>query len=405
MYKIKATDTMKKIMGDYFHSLERGNRKVAWCTSVGPAELLRSFGFEVFFPENHGALLGATRTAMDYIPEAIQRGYSGHVCSYTTADIGSYLKKESPLKSHYGMSGHPKPDLIAYNTNQCREVQDWFQFFADEFECPIVGITPPRHVDEVSQDEIDLVVKQFKNMIPVCEKVTGKKFDESEFKETVRLSKEATLLWQKVLKTSTAMNPPLSFFDGTIHMGPIVVLRGTQVAKDYYTQLLAELEENVKSNIGFLPEARTRIFWEGMPIWGKLRMLSDLFTGNGTAVVASTYCSSWVFDKFDENDPWNSTARAYTEIFINRSEKAKMKMLADWFKEFSIDGVVFHDSKTCFNNSNAKFGMPQRLQQITGVPSLVIEGDLCDLRFFSEGQSITKIETFIEQLEEMKING
>lgn len=403
MYKIKATDTMKKIMGEYFSSLESGKKKIAWCTSVGPAELLRSFGFEVYFPENHGALMGATRTAMDYIPEAVKCGYSGHVCSYTTADIGSYLKGESPLKTHYGMKGHPKPDLIAYNTNQCREVQDWFQFFADEFNCPIVGIMPPRHVDEVTQDEVDLVVKQFKNMIPVCEKVSGQPFDENKFKETVRLSKEATLLWQKVLKTSTAMNAPISFFDGTIHMGPIVVLRGTQVAKDYYTELLAELEENVKNNMGFLPQAKTRIFWEGMPIWGKLRMLSDLFTSNHAAVVASTYCSSWVFDKFDENDPWNSTARAYTEIFINRSEKAKMKILADWFKEFSIDGIVYHDSKTCFNNSNAKFGMPQRLREQTGVPALVIEGDLCDLRFFSEGQSITKVETFLEQLEDSKV--
>jgi benzoyl-CoA reductase/2-hydroxyglutaryl-CoA dehydratase subunit BcrC/BadD/HgdB len=403
MYKIKATDTMKKIMGEYFSSLESGKKKIAWCTSVGPAELLRSFGFEVYFPENHGALMGATRTAMDYIPEAVKCGYSGHVCSYTTADIGSYLKGESPLKTHYGMKGHPKPDLIAYNTNQCREVQDWFQFFADEFNCPIVGIMPPRHVDEVTQDDVDLVVKQFKNMIPVCEKVSGQAFDENKFKETVRLSKEATLLWQKVLKTSTAMNAPMSFFDGTIHMGPIVVLRGTQVAKDYYTELLAELEENVKNNMGFLPQAKTRIFWEGMPIWGKLRMLSDLFTSNQAAVVASTYCSSWVFDKFDENDPWNSTARAYTEIFINRSEKAKMKILADWFKEFSIDGIVYHDSKTCFNNSNAKFGMPQRLREQTGVPALVIEGDLCDLRFFSEGQSITKVETFLEQLEDSKV--
>ncbi|KAB2859298.1 MAG: 2-hydroxyacyl-CoA dehydratase [Flavobacteriales bacterium] len=403
MYKIKATDTMKKIMGEYFSSLESGKKKIAWCTSVGPAELLRSFGFEVYFPENHGALMGATRTAMDYIPEAVKCGYSGHVCSYTTADIGSYLKGESPLKTHYGMKGHPKPDLIAYNTNQCREVQDWFQFFADEFNCPIVGIMPPRHVDEVTQDEVDLVVKQFKNMIPVCEKVSGQAFDENKFKETVRLSKEATLLWQKVLKTSTAMNAPISFFDGTIHMGPIVVLRGTQVAKDYYTELLAELEENVKNNMGFLPQAKTRIFWEGMPIWGKLRMLSDLFTSNHAAVVASTYCSSWVFDKFDENDPWNSTARAYTEIFINRSEKAKMKILADWFKEFSIDGIVYHDSKTCFNNSNAKFGMPQRLREQTGVPALVIEGDLCDLRFFSEGQSITKVETFLEQLEDSRV--
>jgi len=403
MYKIEATDLMKKLMGEYFLSLETGRKKIAWCTSVGPAELLRSFGFEVYFPENHGALLGATRTAMDFIPEAIKCGYSGHVCSYTTADIGAFLKNQSPLQTHYNMKGIPKPDIIAYNTNQCREVEDWFTFYADHFKCPIVGIQPPRYLDEVSKDEVDLVVKQFKKMIPACEKVSGQKFDPDKFKEVVKLSKEATLLWQQVLKTSTAMNAPLSFFDGTIHMGPIVVLRGTQIAKDYYTTLLAELQNNVKNNIGFLPQAKTRIFWEGMPIWGKLRMLSDLFSQNNAAMVASTYCSSWVFDRFDENNPFESTALAYTEIFINRSEKAKMEMLKKWFEEYKIDGIVYHDSKTCFNNSNAKFGMPQRLKEMTGVPSLVVEGDLCDLRFFSEGQSVTKIETFIEQIQDSKV--
>ena len=41
---------------------------VAWCTSVGPVELLRALGYQVFFPENHGALLGASR-ALDGLLE------------------------------------------------------------------------------------------------------------------------------------------------------------------------------------------------------------------------------------------------------------------------------------------------------------------------------------------------
>lgn len=392
-------------MGDYFQRIDKREKKIAWCTSVGPAELLRSFGFEVYFPENHGALLGATRTAMDHINTAVKHGFSGQVCSYTTADIGSFISNDTPLQKHYGMEGIPKPDIIAYNTNQCREVQDWFEWYADHFNCPIVGVQPPRHLDEITQEEIELTIAQFKAMIPAFEEVSGNKFSLNHFKEVIKLSKEATLLWQKVLKTSVNTPAPLSFFDGTIHMGPIVVLRGTQIAKDYYTLLLAELEENVANKIGFSEKEGPRIFWEGMPIWGKLRMMSDLFADSGAAVVASTYCSSWVFDQFDENHPWESTAKAYISIFINRSEKAKMKMLGEWIKEYKIDGMVFHDTKTCFNNSNSKFGMPNRIREQFGIPTLVIEGDLCDLRFFSEGQSITKVETFIEQLEDKKVIG
>ena len=269
--------------------------------------------------------------------------------------------------------------------------------------CPVVGICPPRHLDEVKQEAIDDVATQFKNMIPVCEQVSGKKFDIDRFRETLKLSKEATDLWKEVLWTARVTPSPISFFDATIHMGPIVVLRGTQIAKDYYKTLLTELKGNVEKGIGFLEEERCRIYWDGMPIWGKLRPLSELFINNKAAVVASTYCNSWVFDAFDERSPFESSAKAYTEIFINRSERAKEKILAGLAKDFRIDGIIFHDAKTCANNSNSRFGMPQRLRESLGIPTLEIEGDLCDLRFYSEGQSITKIETFIEQIEGSKV--
>lgn len=388
-------------MKDHFLSFGKA-KKTAWCTSVGPAELLRSFGFEVYFPENHGALMGATRTVIDYIPTAVRHGYSGHVCSYTTSDIGAFLCNDTPLTKHYGLDGIPKPDLIVYNTNQCREVEDWFSFFANQFSCPIAGIHPPRYLDDVGKDEVELVTKQFKGLIPVCEQVSGHKFDIDKFRDVIRLSKEATLLWQRVLETAKATPAPISFFDGTIHMGPIVVMRGTEIAKDYYQTLLNELEENVIEGEGFLEQENSRIFWDGMPIWGKLRTLADLFIQNNAAVVASTYCNSWIFDDFDEAHPFESSALAYTKIFINRSEQAKTEFLKNWFDLYRIDGIIYHDSKTCFNNSNAKFGLPQRLQEETGIPALVIEGDLCDLRFFSEGQSTTKIETFLEQIESNK---
>ena len=65
--KLHAAGPLKELMAGYFHELgdasTHGGRKIAWCTSVGPAELLRAMGFLVYFPENHGALLGTSRLA------------------------------------------------------------------------------------------------------------------------------------------------------------------------------------------------------------------------------------------------------------------------------------------------------------------------------------------------------
>jgi benzoyl-CoA reductase/2-hydroxyglutaryl-CoA dehydratase subunit BcrC/BadD/HgdB len=91
-------------------------------------------------------------------------------------------------------------------------------------------------------------------------------------------------------------------------------------------------------------------------------------------------------------------ARAYCSLFICRSEDYKEKYLADMMAKFKVDGILYHDSKTCPNNSNNRYQLPQRLQAGTGKPFLVVNGDLNDLRLYSEEQTRTSIEAFVEQL-------
>lgn len=403
----QSTGQMMKIMSDYFYDLHQADksadRKVAWCTSVGPAELLRALGFAVHFPENHAAMLGATRMATELIPEANAIGYSPDICSYLTADIGAYLKKVSPLaKAYPGIEGPPRPDVLVYNTNQCRDVQDWFAWYARELDVPCIGITSPKNFTDVTEILVDDVSRQIEALIPTLEEVAGQKLDPQRLRDTVALSRECTELWRQVLETATASPAPLTFFDGTIHMGPAVVLRGTQPAVDYYRQLLAELQQRISDKAGAVEDEHFRIYWEGMPVWGRLRQHSELFAELKTSVLVSTYCSSWIFPDFDSSDPIRSMARAYLALFIVRSDHYKEAYIKRMMEKFQVDGIIYHDAKTCPCNSNSRYGMPQRLERATGIPSLVISGDLNDLRCLSDEQTRTNIEAFIEQLEERR---
>jgi benzoyl-CoA reductase/2-hydroxyglutaryl-CoA dehydratase subunit BcrC/BadD/HgdB len=392
---------MKQVMKDYFLDLDQAasdpERKVAWCTSVGPAEILRAMGFEVFFPENHGAMLGATRICMDTIPKANAFGYSPDICSYLTSDVGAYLKGITPLTKAYGIESIPRPDVLVYNTNQCKDVMHWFEYFAREFDAPVFGIHPPTHLPEVEESHVEDVVAQFEDLIELLEQIQGKPLDPKALRKACALSKEATDLWAEVLETAMARPSPLTFFDGTIYMGPIVVLRGTEIARDYYRALLAELREKVAAREAAVPGETTRIYWDGMPIWGRLRSMSELFKNNNACVVASTYCNSWIFSDFDPDDPLPSMARAYLKIFINRNDRYKEDYIRKLVDEYAIDGVVFHEAKTCPNNSNSQYNLPARLRK-SGIPAVIINGDLCDLRCFSDEQSATIIEAFVEML-------
>jgi len=402
--KIEATGPCRKIMGDHFLELgaavKSGKQKIAWCTSVGPAELLRGMGFLVYFPENHGAMLGATHMAMELIPAANAIGYSPDICSYLTADIGSYLKKQTPLTRAYKMDGPPKPDVLVFNTNQCRDVQDWFNWFGREFDAPVLGVHTHRDIGPIRNYQVKDIAKQIEDLIPKLEEVSGSKFDMDRFKEVVALSHETSELWRACLESASAAPSPWSFFDATILMGPAVVARGTQEAVDFYKILIAELNDRVNKGIAATEGEKHRIYWDGMPIWGKLRPMSDQFALLKTCVVASTYCNSWIFDQLDPNAPFESMARAYTELFIVRDEAYKEQYIKYAFDLYKFDGVIYHDAKTCPNNSNNRYGMPDRLIQKLGIPALTINGDLNDLRCYSEEQTTTNIEAFIEQLEE-----
>jgi benzoyl-CoA reductase/2-hydroxyglutaryl-CoA dehydratase subunit BcrC/BadD/HgdB len=402
---IKATAEMGRIMADYFYEMDEASKtkrkKIAWCTSVGPAEILRSMGFLVYFPENHGAMLGATKMATDMIPEANARGYTPSICSYLTADVGAYLKGVTPLSRAYkGIEAVPKPDVLVYNTNQCRDVQDWFAWYADEFKAPLLGIETHRSVGEVTDSHAASIAKQLEALIPPLEEISGNRFDMDKLKQILALSRECTNLWQKVLFTASNEPSPLTFYDGTIQMGPAVVLRGTQQAVDYYKLLLAEMEARIADGVAAIEGERFRLYWDGMPIWGRLSSHSKMFAELKTNVLASTYCNSWIFSAFDPDDPFMSMARAYTELFIVRSDAYKEKYIQKMLEFFKVDGVIYHDAMTCPNNTNCRYGMPQRLEKVTGLPSLVINGDLNDMRMVSDEQTKTNVEAFVEQLEE-----
>ena len=403
--RLKSAAILNKFMAAYYYELDEASKtkskKIAWCTSTGPAELVRSLGFLVYFPETHSAMIGASKTAADFIPKANAIGYSPDICSYLTADVGAYLAGVTPLKKIYKtIESPPKPDVLVYNTNQCRDVCDWFCWYAKQYNVPVIGINTYNCVTDITESHIPSIAMQIKDLIKPLEEVCGKKFDLDLFKDTIALSLECSHLWETVLNSAANIPSPLNFFDASTLMGAAVVGRGTKEANLCYQNLIQELNERIKNKESCVEDEKFRIYWDGMPVWGRLRKYSEMFESLKTCIVASTYCNSWIFKDFDIDKPFESMAKAYTSLFIARSDDYKEKYIKYMAEFFKIDGIIYHDAKTCPNNSNCRYGMPQRLEKDTGLPYITINGDLNDLRLVSDEQTKTKVEAFVEQLEE-----
>jgi len=393
---LKSVERLKPLMGSYFRSLgEPCQAPVAYCSSTGPAEILWAMGYRVFFPENHGAVIGAKKQGSRYIAAAVREGFSQDICSYTTCDIGSWILGESPLFDTYGVKP-PVPDVLVYNNQQCLEVQHWFEALGRRLHRPVFGIHTPHLLHEVTDAVLDGQVNQLYELVKFLEGLRGVRLDPRALEQTVRVSAETAIRWGRVLRWGRRRPAPWTFFDHVIHMFPVVVMRGLPEAAEYYAALEEELKGLAEEGKGSLPEERVRVYWDGMPMWFALRVQAEFLARHGVAVVASTYCNTWAFEGLDPSDPFRSLARSETGLFINRSDDVKLEIMARLIKEFDVDGFILHHSKTCWRNSNGHYGMKERLERATGRPGLIVEGDVSDERLWSKEQTLTKLEAFAE---------
>ncbi len=368
--------------------------KVAWVTSGAPVELLRALDFYTFYPENHGAVCGASREAEAISIEAEHQGYSRDLCSYARTDIGSVLSGKTPLKTI------PPPDLLLACTNICQTVLHWYRVLAHHFDVPLILIDTPFIYDQVSEHSVAYVKKQLEDAVPVMEVVAGKKLSMKRFREITSRSRKASQLWMEILNRCERRPSPISAFDQFIVMAPIVSLRGEEKTVDLYSEMLKEVDERISQGIGAIQNEKKRLLWDNLPIWYELDFLSEFLGSRGIVLAASTYTSAWgqLADMFDPATPFESAARTYLHPILNRSTGDKMKTMLEMVDELHLDGVILHSDRSCKPYSIGQMDQRDQLINQHGIPALLLEADHNDPRSFSEEQALTRLEAFCEIL-------
>ena len=102
--------------------------------------------------------------------------------------------------------------MLVYNTNQCRDVQEWYSYFGRRFDAPVVGIDSPKSVRHLNEAIVRDVQFQMEALVPHLERVTGEPLDKARLSRTVELSLLATRLWNDVLETAANSPSPLTVF-------------------------------------------------------------------------------------------------------------------------------------------------------------------------------------------------
>ena len=220
-------------------------------------------------------MLGATRMATDLIPLANARGFSPDICSYLTSDIGSYLKGESPLQK-MKLAGPPKADVLVLQHQPVPRREGLVPVLRPRVERALPG-RPHAAGDRRGRRAAGRLRGPADRGPGRAAGAGGRRRSSTSTgcARSIDLSRQMhDALEGRAGNGGHTCPSPITFFDGTIQMGPAVVLRGLPGGGRVLQAAAGRAASSAwPTGVAAVEGERLRIYWEGMPIWGKL---SDL---------------------------------------------------------------------------------------------------------------------------------
>jgi benzoyl-CoA reductase subunit B len=304
----------------------------------------------------------------------------------------------------------PFPKLIVCNYVGCNVYVKWFEHLADISGGRLFMLDVPfARTDAPSAADVRYVIAQLRELIALCEEATGRTFDIDELREILTLSSRAQEGYARCKHLTKHHPAPFdAYFDSINMMGPINVLRGTEAAARFFEHAVEEFEGLIAQGLGPLSEERFRTVIEGPPPYPYYKNFRNLMTRWGAVAVQSTYSTVggiWEFGfRHDPARPLESIAeQMLRENLTNRSIVARYAQIRRYVEEWRADALVIHSIKSCRLFSAGQGDMREYFTKELGVPTLLVESDLEDPRYYAEAQIKNRIDAFFESLEHKKV--
>ena len=377
-------------------------------------EILRVFDLHTVFPEINSLQTAVRRVAHEYLSLAEDYGYSPDICGYVKADVAVQLRN-----GEHPMGRIPKPS-IAVLTNACNTYIKWAEIWERFYHIPVFTLDIPASRsagtttwpgDPDFERDRRYVEHQMRELIALCEQVTGKRFDIDRLREVMGHANEMSRAWQQVIETNRAVPAPFNALtEGTIYLGVVNALRGTAEGAAYFQDVVREMEYKAARGIGTLHEEKYRLLFVGVPCYPIFRRFCELFTEHGGTFVNSTYL--WFAAggqnmgfQYDLSRPLESLAEGV--LISVRSAMDGMffgdRILVEVANSYRADGIVFHPIKSCRTVSTGLADTRRAVMEHQDIPCLFIESDLMDKRVVSEAQMKNRIDAFFEGLATRKL--
>jgi benzoyl-CoA reductase/2-hydroxyglutaryl-CoA dehydratase subunit BcrC/BadD/HgdB len=148
-----------------------------------------------------------------------------------------------------------------------------------------------------------------------------------------------------------------------------------------------------------------RVLWEGITLWYNVDLYQKVLAEKGARIVVDPYTYSFAGrskPKPTLKETLRAMARDHIIIPFTLNLDRRIEYFNNLIVEYDLDGIIMHANQSCRPSSTGLQDLQEALQNKWGIPVLMMNTDHCDPRAYAEGPMNTRIDGFVELMEEYK---
>jgi benzoyl-CoA reductase/2-hydroxyglutaryl-CoA dehydratase subunit BcrC/BadD/HgdB len=377
---------LREIIRDYYLPFKEKKRKCIWLSAFAPSEIVNCFDVDIVYPESYSAVLAVRKINSELFSIADSLDYDENICSYMRILNGALN-----FKGRLPFGNVPDPDALIVTNNQCGTLFLMWKLFAEKYNVPLHVLDFPADNSQDGRDQY--IVTQMKELVNFMESITGNPMEAAKLQEVIFNSSRTSSLWGEMCEGVFKGDLKLSIHSlVNNYFFPVVCARSDPKTVEFLESALNRIPKDQIENNGDYK----KIYWWGYPFWfsnDKFPRLTEL----GGEVVANNYLKWWYIPINTNESPIDSLVKAYSNTYLNQSLEAKITDFERDSERYNIDGVIVLSNSSCKRDSVISKQVVDELID-RNIPTVEIEGDMCDKSKYQEKQALLRIEAFLESI-------
>lgn len=357
-------------------ALEHPERTV-WTNIFAPVELMQCFDLSCISMECLSSFCSGFTIEDYFIDNAENAGIAATLCSYHKNFIG-------------GVNAGVIPEaLLSVTTSMiCDGNINTFRYLEEKHHVPSYVIDVP---NDYSEAALHYVIEQLEELIRILEERTGKKLDQTRLKEIIRRENESKRLYKAFLKKQRKKYYPNTM---TLHLYMLFATH-LSIGSEECLAFFQALEKDIDSYPDF--EGKGVLWVHLMPYYQET--LKSYFNYQEKHYIQACDMNLDYMEEMDEDHLIEALARKLLLNIYNGSYERKTEMVSELVRDFESDAVIHFCHWGCKQSAGGVMLLKEEMRRMN-VPMLILDGDAMDRRNSHDGQIKTRLEAFLELLDQ-----